>query len=38
MATNPSRVRVERGIYKRTDSTGKVRLEIGFRDAQQQQR
>jgi integrase len=36
---SPSRrERVERGIYKRIDSDGKDRFEIGFRDAQRRQR
>ena len=38
MATTPRRVRVERGIYKRTGTDGKYQFEIGFRDAQQCQR
>jgi integrase len=38
MATTPRRVRVERGIYKRTGTDGKSQFEIGFRDTQQRQR
>ena len=38
MATTPRRVRVERGIYKRTGTDGKDQFEIGYRDAQQTQR
>jgi integrase len=38
MATTPRRVRVERGIYKRTGPDGNVHFEIGYRDAQQTQR
>jgi integrase len=38
MATTPRRVRVERGIYKRTGTNGKDQFEIGYRDAQQVQR
>ncbi len=36
--TTPRRVRVERGIYKRTGTDGKDQFEIGYRDAQQTQR
>lgn len=38
MASTSRRVRVERGICKRTGPDGKVHFEIGFRDAQQRQR
>ena len=38
MATTPRRVRVERGIYKRTGTDGKDQFEIGYRDGQGRQR